>query len=137
MGWDAFGLPAENAAIQRGVSPADWTKVNIADMKRQLQALGVDFDWDRELRTCDPSYYKHTQRIFQALRERGMAYREETFVNWDPVDQTVLANEQIDSEGRSWRSGAQVQKRKMNQWYLDIKKYAQEMLDGVEGDGLK
>lgn len=104
-------------------------------MKTQLEEMGFDFDWDRELSTCDPNYYKHTQQIFEAMRKSGLAYQDETFVNWDPVDQTVLANEQIDSEGRSWRSGAKVQKRTMKQWYFDIRKYAEEMLQGVEEGG--
>jgi leucyl-tRNA synthetase len=100
-------------------------------MKTQLTELGFDFDWDRQLSTSEQDYYKHTQTIFKRMRAAGLAYQEESNVNWDPVDQTVLANEQIDSEGRSWRSGARVEKKKMKQWYLDIRKYADEMLKGV------
>ena len=109
MGWDSFGLPAENAAIQRDVSPKTWTDQNIRDTKAELEQMGFDFDWDRELSTCHPSYYKHTQWIFQELFKRNLAYKKDAKVNWDPVDQTVLANEQIDSQGRSWRSGALVE----------------------------
>ena len=132
MGWDSFGLPAENAAIDRGINPKDWTVQNISDMKSQLIQMGFDFDWDKELSTSSPEYYKHTQQIFKAMRDEGVAYQEESYVNWDPVDQTVLANEQIDQKGRSWRSGAVVQKKLMKQWYLDILKYAPEMLSQLD-----
>ena len=133
MGWDSFGLPAENAAIDRGISPKVWTEKNIQEMKTQLIGMGFDFDWDCELSTSDERYYKHTQQLFKSMLNDGLAKKQESFVNWDPVDQTVLANEQIDSEGRSWRSGAKVEKRMMEQWYLDIVKYAPEMLEGLEG----
>jgi leucyl-tRNA synthetase len=132
MGWDAFGLPAENAAIERGISPADWTVQNIAQAKRQLQALGIRLDWDREVTTCAEDYYKWTQWIFLQLHEQGLAYRKEAVVNWDPVDKTVLANEQVDAEGRSWRSGAIVEQRLLNQWFLKITDYADRLLDDLD-----
>ncbi|QDS76779.1 hypothetical protein FKW77_002061 [Venturia effusa] len=132
MGWDAFGLPAENAAIERGVDPAEWTDKNIEQMKGQLQAMNGVWDWDRELRTSDPSYYKHTQRIFLMLREAGLAYQKEALVNWDPIDQTVLANEQVDANGCSWRSGAKVEKRNLKQWFLAITKYAENLHVGLD-----
>lgn len=124
MGWDAFGLPAENAAISRGVAPAKWTFENIATMKSQLLRMGVGFDWKRELATCDPSYYKWTQWIFVRLLKAKMAYRALSPVNWDPVDKTVLANEQIAEDGTSWRSGARVEQRLMKQWFFKITEYA-------------
>lgn len=132
MGWDSFGLPAENAAIQRNVPPKQWTVKNISDMKAQLIRMGFQFDWDRELATHDPSYYKHTQHIFSLLYQHGLAYRKEAYVNWDPVDNTVLANEQIDANGCSWRSGAKVEKKQLNQWFLNIRKYADEMLEDLD-----
>ncbi|POM75522.1 Leucine-tRNA ligase [Phytophthora palmivora] len=132
MGWDAFGLPAENAAIERGVSPADWTVANIAQAKQQLKALGIKFDWDREVATCMPEYYKWTQWIFLQMFNQGLAYRKEALVNWDPVDKTVLANEQVDAEGRSWRSGAIVEQRSLNQWFLRITEYADRLLDDLD-----
>ncbi|MEO5706823.1 MAG: leucine--tRNA ligase [Alteraurantiacibacter sp.] len=130
MGWDAFGMPAENAAMERGVHPAGWTYANIATMKRQLKQLGFALDWSRELATCDPAYYGHEQALFLDLYETGLVYRRTSAVNWDPVDQTVLANEQV-VDGRGWRSGALVEKRQLNQWFLKITQFAQDLLDGL------
>lgn len=127
MGWDAFGLPAENAAIERGINPSVWTTENIAKMKKQMEVMLVNFDWEREVNTSDPSYYKFTQWIFLQLYKNGLAYRKDAEINWDPVDNTVLANEQVDSEGRSWRSGAIVEKRQLNQWFLGITKFAKAL----------
>lgn len=132
MGWDAFGLPAENAAIQRGVHPAKWTYENIAHMKAQLKPLGFSIDWRRELATCSPDYYKWTQWIFLQFFQAGLAYQKEAAVNWDPIDQTVLANEQVDSEGRSWRSGAKVERKLLRQWFLKITNYAEELLNDLD-----
>ncbi|TVY65635.1 Mitochondrial leucine--tRNA ligase, partial [Lachnellula suecica] len=132
IGWDAFGLPAENAAIERGVDPAKWTKSNIERMKGQLQAMNGHWDWDREFATCDPSFYKHTQRLFLLLHELGYAYQAESFVNYDPVDKTVLANEQVDANGNSWRSGAKVEKRLLKQWFFKISEFRQELLDDLK-----
>ncbi|KAJ2162635.1 Leucyl-tRNA synthetase, mitochondrial [Coemansia sp. RSA 552] len=132
MGWDAFGLPAENAAIERGIAPEQWTRQNIGVMKEQLGRILTDFDWDRELATCDPAYYKWTQHIFLQLLRHGLVYRKEATVNWDPVDQTVLANEQVDKDGRSWRSGAVVEQRTLEQWFARITAYAQELLDDLK-----
>jgi leucyl-tRNA synthetase len=131
MGWDAFGLPAENAAIERGVDPGDWTDRNIAAMRAQLQRLGLSIDWSREVATCHGDYYRWTQWLFLQFLEAGLAYQKEATVNWDPIDQTVLANEQVDSEGRSWRSGALVEKRKLRQWFLKITAYADQLLDDL------
>jgi leucyl-tRNA synthetase len=130
MGWDAFGLPAENAAIANNVPPAQWTRANIADMKSQMQPLGLAFDWTRELATCDPAYYKWNQWFFLKMLEAGIAYKKTQVVNWDPVDQTVLANEQVE-DGRGWRSGAIVEKREIPGYYLAITRYADELLGGV------
>lgn len=127
MGWDAFGLPAENAAVERGIDPAHWTKSNISKMKDQMNMMVADFDWDREVTTCNSDYYKWTQKIFLLLFEEGLAYQKEAEINWDPVDRTVLANEQVDSEGRSWRSGAIVEKKMLNQWFLGITKFAPDL----------
>ena len=127
MGWDAFGLPAENAAMANGVAPAKWTRDNIAYMKKQLQALGFAIDWDREIATCDPSYYRWNQALFLRMREQGIAYKKTGVVNWDPVDQTVLANEQV-IDGRGWRTGALVEKREIPMYYLNITRYADELL---------
>jgi leucyl-tRNA synthetase len=132
MGWDAFGLPAENAAIERGVNPADWTKRNIAQMRAQLERLGLSIDWTREVTTCQSDYYRWTQWLFLRFWDAGLAYRKEATVNWDPVDETVLANEQVDGEGRSWRSGALVEKRKLRQWFLKITAYADRLLDDLD-----
>ncbi len=128
MGWDAFGLPAENAAIDRGIHPAKWTYQNIETMKGQLKRLGLSYDWDREVATCSADYYHWTQWIFIEFLKAGLAYRNEAAVNWDPVDQTVVANEQVDGEGRSWRSGALVEKRMLSQWFLKITDYAEQLL---------
>ncbi|HCF29911.1 MAG TPA: leucine--tRNA ligase, partial [Cyanobacteria bacterium UBA11049] len=132
MGWDAFGLPAENAAIKHGVPPAKWTYQNIAQMRQQLQRLGLSIDWNREVATCSPDYYKWTQWIFLQFLKAGLAYQKEAAVNWDPVDQTVLANEQVDSEGRSWRSGAKVERKLLRQWFLKITDYAEELLQDLD-----
>jgi leucyl-tRNA synthetase len=132
MGWDAFGLPAENAAIDRGIPPAKWTYENIAQMRQQLKRLGLSIDWDCELATCSPDYYKWTQWIFLQFLKAGLAYQKEAAVNWDPVDQTVVANEQVDSEGRSWRSGAKVERKLLRQWFLKITDYAEELLNDLD-----
>ncbi len=131
MGWDAFGLPAENAAIKAGVHPAIWTKDNIDTMRRQMKRMGWAYDWDREISTHHPGYYQWTQWLFLQMFERGLAYRKEAFVNWDPVDQTVLANEQV-IDGRSYRSGALVEKRRIEQWFLKITDYAERLLEGLD-----
>ncbi|MGN6512922.1 MAG: leucine--tRNA ligase [Lysobacteraceae bacterium] len=131
MGWDAFGLPAENAAIRNSTAPAKWTYANIAHMREQLKALGYAIDWSREFATCRPEYYVHEQRMFVRLMKKGLVYRKNSVVNWDPVDQTVLANEQV-IDGRGWRSGAIVEKREIPQWFLKITAYAQELLDGLD-----
>ena len=131
MGWDAFGLPAENAAIKNRTAPAKWTYANIDHMRSQLKSLGYAIDWSREFATCRPEYYVHEQRMFTRLLRKGLAYRKNSVVNWDPVDQTVLANEQV-IDGRGWRSGALVEKREIPQWFLRITDYAQELLDGLD-----
>ena len=131
MGWDAFGLPAENAALKNGVPPAQWTYDNIAYMKQQMQAMGLAIDWSREIATCDPSYYKWNQWLFLKMLEKGIAYRKTQVVNWDPVDQTVLANEQV-IDGKGWRTGAVVEKREIPGYYLKITAYAEELLDHVQ-----
>lgn len=132
MGWDAFGLPAENAALQHGINPATWTKDNIAKMKEQLQVMNGSWDWEREISTCDPEFYKHTQKIFLMLHEKGLAYQAEAEVNYDPVDMTVLANEQVDANGCSWRSGAKVEKRRLKQWFLKISEFRESLLHDLE-----
>ncbi|MEM0979433.1 MAG: leucine--tRNA ligase, partial [Cyanobacteria bacterium P01_H01_bin.58] len=132
MGWDAFGLPAENAAIDRGIHPAKWTYQNIEQMKAQLKQLGLSYDWDREVATCSPDYYKWTQWSFIQFLKSDLAYQKEAAVNWDPIDQTVLANEQVDSEGRSWRSGAKVERQLLRQWFLKITAYAEELLQDLD-----
>ena len=131
MGWDAFGLPAENAAIRNHTAPARWTYANIEHMRAQLKAMGYAIDWSREFATCRPDYYVHEQRMFVRLMKQGLAYRRNSVVNWDPVDQTVLANEQV-IDGRGWRTGAPVEKREIPQWFLRITDYAQELLDGLD-----
>ena len=131
MAWDAFGLPAENAAIKNNTAPAKWTYANIDHMRAQLQSLGYAIDWSREFATCRPDYYVHEQRMFVRLFKQGLAYRKNSVVNWDPVDQTVLANEQV-IDGRGWRTGALVERREIPQWFLKITKYADELLDGLE-----
>jgi leucyl-tRNA synthetase len=131
MGWDAFGMPAENAALERQSHPETWTRANIAAMKAQLKSLGFALDWSRELATCDASYYGQEQALFLKLYEAGLVYRRESYVNWDPVDMTVLANEQV-IDGKGWRSGAPVERRKLNQWFLKITAFADELLDGLE-----
>ncbi len=130
MGWDAFGMPAENAAMEKGVHPGGWTRDNIEHMKSQLKRLGFALDWSRELATCEPDYYGHEQALFIDLYEAGLVYRKESEVNWDPVDMTVLANEQV-IDGKGWRSGAEVEKRKLNQWFLKITDFAEDLLDGL------
>ena len=132
MGWDAFGLPAENAARERGRLPAEWTRSNIASMREQLRAMGLSYDWTRELATCEPAYYKHEQKMFLDFLARGLAYRRESWVNWDPVEHTVLANEQV-IDGRGWRSDAPVERRLLPQWFLKITHYAEDLLDSLAG----
>ena len=131
MGWDAFGLPAENAAFERRVHPAEWTHSNIAAMREQLKGMGLSYDWDREIATCDADYYRHEQKMFLDFLAEGLAYRRESWVNWDPVENTVLANEQV-IDGHGWRSGAPVEKRKLAQWFLRITEYADDLLEALE-----
>jgi leucyl-tRNA synthetase len=131
MGWDAFGLPAENAAIQNNTHPSHWTYSNIEHMKAQLKSLGLSYDWSREIASCDPDYYKHEQKFFIELLDKGLAYQKESLVNWDPVDQTVLANEQVE-DGRGWRSGALIEKKSLKQWFLKITNYADELLEDLK-----
>ena len=131
MGWDAFGLPAENAAIKHNIPPAKWTRDNIDYMRSQMQRLGFGMDWSREFATCDSDYYHWEQWLFLRLYEKGMVYRKNAVVNWDPEDQTVLANEQV-VDGRGWRSGAVVERREMAQWFLKITDYAKELLDELD-----
>ena len=130
MGWDSFGMPAENAARENNLDPKEWTEKNISTMKKQLKRLGLSIDWDREISTCSPSYYKHQQQFFLELYDKGLVYRKENYVNWDPVDQTVLANEQV-IDGKGWRSGAQVERKKLNQWFFNISKFSEQLLDGL------
>ena len=131
MGWDSFGMPAENAARQNNLSPKDWTESNISTMKSQLKKLGLSIDWEREISTCSVDYYKHQQEFFLDLYDKGLVYRKEQDVNWDPVDQTVLANEQV-IDGKGWRSGAKVEKKKLNQWFFNITKFSNELLDSLD-----
>jgi len=130
MGWDSFGMPAENAARQNNLDPKTWTEKNIAVMKDQLKKLGLSIDWDREISTCSPNYYKHQQKFFLELYDKGLVYRKENYVNWDPVDQTVLANEQV-IDGRGWRSGVLVERKKLNQWFFNISKFSEKLLDDL------
>src|SRR5262245_34801951 len=131
MGWDAFGMPAENAAIERKVHPRAWTYQNIEAMKAQLKSMGLSLDWAREIATCDPDYYKHQQKMFLDFLRAGLVERKKSKVNWDPVDQTVLANEQV-IEGRGWRSGALVEQRELTQWFFKITAFAQDLLDALD-----
>jgi leucyl-tRNA synthetase len=131
MGWDAFGLPAENASIQNNLHPRDWTLKNISSMKSQLQRLGLSIDWDKEISTCEETYYKHQQILFSIFYNKGVAYKKESYVNWDPIDNTVLANEQV-IDGKGWRSGAVIEKKKLNQWFLNITKYSDELLASLD-----
>jgi len=131
MGWDSFGLPAENAARENNLHPKDWTKKNIETMKKQLKLLGLSLDWDREISTCDPEYYKHQQEFFLELFEKDLVYKKDTYVNWDPAEQTVLANEQV-INGKGWRSGTIVERKKLSQWFFNIKKFSQSLLDELQ-----
>ena len=131
MGWDSFGMPAENAARENNLDPKEWTNRNIETMKNQLKKLGLSLDWDREISTCNKDYYKHQQIFFLELLEKGLVYRKENYVNWDPVDETVLANEQV-IDGKGWRSGAVVERKKLSQWFFNISKFSQNLLDGLE-----
>ena len=131
MGWDSFGLPAENAAKENNLHPKEWTKKNIETMKKQLKLLGLSLDWDREISTCDPEYYKHQQEFFLELFEKDLVYKKDTYVNWDPAENTVLANEQV-IDGKGWRSGVTVERKKLSQWFFNIKKFAQNLLDELE-----
>ena len=131
MGWDAFGLPAENAAMERNVHPGKWTVENIAAMRTQLKSMGLSYDWAREFATCDANYYQHEQKMFLAFLEAGLAYRKESWVNWDPVENTVLANEQV-VDGRGWRSGAPVERRRLAQWFLKITDFADDLLAAID-----
>ena len=131
MGWDSFGMPAENAARENNLDPKEWTEKNISTMKTQLKRLGLSIDWDREISTCSPSYYKHQQLFFLELYDKGLVYRKENYVNWDPVDQTVLANEQV-IDGKGWRSGSQVERKKLNQWFFNISKFSEQLLNGLD-----
>ena len=132
MGWDSFGMPAENAARQNNLDPKTWTESNIKTMRSQLKKLGLSIDWDKEISTCSPEYYKHQQEFFLDLYDKGLVYRKENYVNWDPVDQTVLANEQV-VDGKGWRSGAIVERKKLNQWFFNISKFSEELLQGLDG----
>ncbi len=131
MGWDSFGMPAENAARENDLHPGEWTRKNVSIMKNQLKKLGLSIDWDREISTCEPEYYKHQQEFFLELYEKGLVYKKENYVNWDPVDETVLANEQV-IDGKGWRSGAVVERKKLSQWFFNISKFSNQLLDGLE-----
>ena len=131
MGWDSFGLPAENAAKENDVHPSEWTNKNISTMKEQLMSMGLSYDWSREVSTCDPQYYKFEQKMFIDFFQKGLAYKKESWVNWDPVEKTVLANEQV-IDGRGWRSNAIVEKKLLNQWFLKMTHYADDLLETIE-----
>ena len=131
MGWDSFGMPAENAARQNNLDPKSWTESNISNMKQQLKMLGLSIDWEREISTCTPEYYKHQQKFFLELYDKGLVYRKEQYVNWDPIDQTVLANEQV-IDGKGWRSGAVIERKKLNQWFFKITKFSKELLENLD-----
>ena len=131
IGFDAFGLPAENAALQNKIHPKDWTYSNIKNMREELKSIGFSYDWSREIATCDASYYKHEQKIFLDFYKNGLAYQKESFVNWDPIDQTVLANEQV-IDGRGWRSGALVEKKKLKQWFLKVSDFSEDLLSELK-----
>src|SRR6056300_1138820 len=132
MGWDAFGMPAENAAMEKGVHPGEWTYQNIATMKAQMKPMGLSLDWSREFATCDPEYYAQQQALFLDMLEAGLVYRKASVVNWDPVDMTVLANEQV-IDGKGWRSGADVERRELTQWFFKISDYSDELLTALDG----
>ena len=131
MGWDSFGMPAENAAKENNLDPKEWTQKNISNMKKQLMRMGLSIDWDKEISTCSEDYYKHQQKFFLELFDKGLVYRKENYVNWDPVEQTVLANEQV-IEGKGWRSGAIVERKKLNQWFFNISKFSENLLSDLE-----
>ena len=131
MGWDSFGMPAENAARQNNLDPKTWTEFNIETMRSQLKKLGLSIDWDKEISTCSEDYYKHQQNFFLDLYDKGLVYRKENYVNWDPVDETVLANEQV-VDGKGWRSGATVERKKLNQWFFKISKFSEDLLQGLD-----
>ena len=131
MGWDSFGMPAENAAKENNLDPKEWTIRNIETMKNQLKKLGLSLDWEREISTCNQEYYKHQQNFFLELFDKGLVYRKENYVNWDPIDETVLANEQV-IDGKGWRSGATVERKKLSQWFFNISKFSQDLLDGLD-----
>ena len=131
MGWDSFGMPAENAARQNNLDPKNWTEKNISTMKSQLKQLGLSIDWDREISTCSADYYKHQQKFFLELYDKGLVYRKEQYVNWDPVDETVLANEQV-IDGEGWRSGAKIERKKLNQWFFNTTKFSNELMNNLE-----
>ena len=131
MGWDSFGMPAENAAKQNNLDPKNWTETNINNMKSQLKRLGLSIDWEREISTCTPEYYKHQQAFFLKLYGKGLVYKKENYVNWDPIDETVLANEQV-IDGKGWRSGAVVERKKLGQWFFNISKFSDDLLKGLD-----
>ena len=131
MGWDSFGMPAENAANENDTNPKLWTEQNIENMRKQLKSVELSIDWDREISTCSEDYYKHQQKLFIDLYKNDLIYKKDSYVNWDPVDNTVLANEQV-IDGRGWRSGAVVEKRKLSQWFLKISKFSSELLKDID-----